>query len=114
MVRHRLKLALDRSIDHGVADHDLRAADERLIDADGGLDLLAEAPLERAFEPRKLVLRQRESAGNVRSRKALVGIPECSEEIADLRQQLDPFGADQHADEVAALRVEPIAADRQK
>ncbi len=45
LVRHCLQFALHRSVDHRVADDDLRSADQRAVDADRRLDLLAEASL---------------------------------------------------------------------
>src|SRR5438046_8510152 len=89
MVRHRLQLTGDRAVDHRIANDDLRTADERPVDADGGLDLLAETPLQRALEPRKLALAKREGAGDLCPREALGAVFQRREQIADVRKQSD-------------------------
>src|SRR5690242_13558938 len=114
MVRHRLELALDRAVDHRIADGDPGPADQRAVDADGGLDPLAEAPLERALELGELALGDREGAHDARAGETFVGILQCTKKIADLRDESDPVGADQHPDEVATIGIEPVAADREK
>src|SRR5215470_3136263 len=114
MVRHRLELAPDRGVDDGIADHDLRAPDKGLIDADRGLDLLAEMPFQRTFEIRQLGVRKPESARDVRARQTLVGVPERPEEISDFLDEADALGLDQHANEVAAFGIQTLAANRKE
>src|SRR5437667_2376091 len=86
MVRHRLQLAGHRAVDHRVADDDLGPADKRCVDADGGLDLLPKASLQRALEPRELGLAQWERARNLRPRQTLGGVLEVCEKVANVRE----------------------------
>ena len=111
---HRLQLAGHRAVDHRIADDDPGPADERRIDAGGGLDLLAETSLQRALESGKLSLAQRKCAGDLRPRKTFGGVLEVCEKVANVREQSDSIGADQHPDEVAAVGVKPVGADGQK
>src|SRR5205814_9352295 len=93
MVCHRLQLAGHRAVDHRIADNDPGPADERRIDAGGGLDLLAETSLQRALESGKLSLAQRKCAGDLRPRQTFGGVLEVCEKVANVREQPDSIGA---------------------
>src|SRR6266446_1659537 len=111
MVRQGVQFALHRAVDHGVADSDPGAADQLRVDADRGLDLLAETPLQRGLEPIKRAIIDREGARYLRARYAVRGVLQSVEELPDVRQQADAVGLDQHANEASAVGIEFFAAD---
>src|SRR6185437_6234166 len=99
-VRHRLQFILHRSVDHRVADDDLRPADQRRIDADRCLDLFAEAALQSLAQRRELRVVDRKRTDDLRPGHAVGLVLQRIEQRADFRQQADAIGFDQHADEV--------------
>ena len=114
---HRGELALHRAVDHGVADRDARAADQ-----------IARSTITVA----STLLPNRRSSAAVSSASSAVGqlgsalsIVALATPSASSLQRLeqrrrsrgisaDAVGLDQHAHEVAAVRVEPVAGDRQQ
>src|SRR5208282_6723567 len=114
VIGHRLQLALHRGVDHRIANDNPRAADEPWIEANRGLDFLAEAPLQRRLESRKLRLVDGQGAQDLRSGEAVGRVLERAEQLADFRQQREPVGFQQHADEASALGAEAVAADAEE
>src|SRR5207253_10530540 len=112
MVRQGVQFALHRAVDHRVADSDPGATDQLRIDADRGLDLLAETPLQRGLEPIKRAIIDREGARYLRPRYAVRGILQSIEELSDLRQQADALSLDQHANEALAVGIEFLEIGR--
>src|SRR5499427_7784852 len=114
LVGHRLQLRPHGRVDHGIAHRDPRAPDELGIDVDHGLDLLAEALLERRLELRDLLVRERESAVDPRRGHAIDVVLALVEQHRNLRQQPHTLAFDQHADETATFGIELVTADRKE
>src|SRR5665213_1558480 len=113
-VRHHGKLALYGAVDHAIADGDARAADQRRVDTHLRLDRLAEVTRERSVDRGKLRIGQCHRRLDRCARDVIGLVLARFEQLADLRQQRQAIGVDQHANEIAHAARESIARHRQE
>src|SRR5256885_11763569 len=99
----RVEPRSDGAVHQVITELDLRAADERLIDRESGLELVARALLEPIDEHATLVVVERDRCRDLRLDDPRAAIDEVAERALDVGQQ---------ADAIALLEQQQHRADR--